>query len=150
MNVQNQRSPLEEVTPHAYYDEVYEMFIVAGHSAALSFVMEDRLHEEISRGLWWFFGSLLAGVSICFIIFSICFERRLYTRVTRPISELSREIKNPKEFMAARNKANDVYARKGTDKSEASGGANRQNSQADLNERDTQVTEGAEARPVRR
>ena len=90
------------------------MFIVVGHSAALTFVMDDYLHAEITRGLWWFFGSLLAGVSICFIIFSICFERRLYTRVTRPISELSREIKNPKEFMAARNKANDVYARKGT------------------------------------
>ena len=125
MNVQDQRSPLENVTPHAYYDSNYEMYIVVGHSAALTFVMDEYLHAEITRGLWWFFGSLLAGVSICFIIFSICFERRLYTRVTRPISELSREIKNPKEFMAARNKANDVYARKGTDKSEAVGGTNR-------------------------
>ena len=62
MNVQDQRSPLENVTPHAYYDSNFEMYIVVGHSAALTFVMDEYLHAEITRGLWWFFGSLLAGV----------------------------------------------------------------------------------------
>ena len=114
MNVQNQRSPLEEVTPHAYYDEVYEMFIVAGHSAALSFVMEDRLHEEISRGLWWFFGSLLGGTTILFIIFSVIFERTMHYRITRPIQKLQKEIRDPRGFMANRSKATDVYTRKDT------------------------------------
>ena len=41
MNVQDQRSPLENVTPHAYYDSNYEMYIVVGHSAALTFVMDE-------------------------------------------------------------------------------------------------------------
>ena len=76
------------MTPHEYYDEVYEMFVVAGHSAALNFVMEDRLYGEISRGLWWFFGSLLGGTTILFLIFSLLFERNLHVRITRPIQKL--------------------------------------------------------------
>jgi len=81
------------------------MYVVVGQSAALGYVMDEHLYDEISRGLWWFFAILLAGVAVCFITFSICFERRLQVRVTKPISKLSREIKNPKDFMSERQKS---------------------------------------------
>ena len=89
MKVMNQQSPLLNVTKHDYYNEDYHMIVVVGHSAALRFVMDEKLHEEIARGLWWFMLSLLGGVAICFVLFSYCFERRLQTRVTKPIQKLS-------------------------------------------------------------
>lgn len=90
------------------------MYVVVGHSIGLRAVMDEKLHEEITRGLWWFMCSLIGGVAICFIIFSYCFEQKLQKRVTRPIMELSNQIKNPKEFMAARNKSVDIYTRRST------------------------------------
>lgn len=99
---------------HDYYDEAYVMYVVVGHSASLTYVMDEHLNDEIERGLVWFMLSLVGGVAVCFIIFSCCFERRLQVKVTKPISELSKQIKNPKEFMAARNKSVDFYARKNT------------------------------------
>ena len=74
---------------HSYYDETYVMYLIAGHSSALRFVMSENLHSEISRGLWWFMLFLLSGVLVCFIGFSWIFERRLQIRVTKPILELS-------------------------------------------------------------
>lgn len=99
---------------HDYYDEAYVMYVVVGQSASLTYVMDEHLNSEIERGLVWFMLSLVGGVAICFIIFSCCFERRLQVKVTKPISELSKQIKNPKEFMSARNKSVDFYARKST------------------------------------
>ena len=90
------------------------MYVVVGHSAALSLVMDAKLTEEISRGITLFLIALFASVLILFIAFSWAFERKLQVRVTKPISELSKQIKNPKEFMASRNKSVDMYARKAT------------------------------------
>ena len=115
------------------------MYVVVGQSSALRFVMNEYLNAEIARGLWWFMLSLLGGVAICFVIFSYIFERRLQMRVTKPISELSKQIKNPKEFMAARNKAVDFYARKNTVHARYStaGSENRRPSIAVSNEQDS-------------
>jgi len=66
------------------------MYIVVGHSVGLNLVMDEQLHKEITRGLYWFMFSLVGGVAICFVIFSYCFEQRLQVRVTKPIQELSR------------------------------------------------------------
>ena len=90
------------------------MFVVVGQSAALELVMTDQLSSEITRGLTWVLLALFASVLILLIIFSWAFERRLQIRVTKPISELSKQIRNPKEFMASRNKSVDLYARKNT------------------------------------
>ena len=76
--------------------------------------MSEQLHKEIARGLWWFMLSLLGGVAICFIFLSYIFERVLQKRIAKPISELSKQIKNPSLFMAARNKSVDFYSRKST------------------------------------
>lgn len=99
---------------HLSFDPAFKMYVAVGHSVSLREVMNDMLHAEITRGLWWFMCSLVGGVAICFIIFSYCFEKKLQKRVTRPIMELSRQIKNPKEFMAARNKSVDIYTRRST------------------------------------
>ena len=114
VKVQNQEVPLSGVTVHEYYDPAYIMYVVVGHSAALSLVMDEKLTLEISRGITLFLIALFASVLILFIAFSWAFERKLQVRVTKPISELSKQIKNPKEFMASRNKSVDMYARKAT------------------------------------
>ena len=97
---------------HRYYDPTYVMYVIVGHSAALRFDMSENLHTEIARGLWWFMLILLGGVAVCFIIFSYIFERRLQIRVTKPISELSKQIRNPKEFLASRPDYGGNYAHK--------------------------------------
>ena len=53
------------------------MYVVVGHSAALGEVMDEKLNEEISRGLYWFMGSLLLGIALFFVIFSALFEKKL-------------------------------------------------------------------------
>ena len=100
MNVQNQEIPQPEIETHRYFDESMRMYIVVGQSDALGFLMSDYLYIEITRGLWWFWLSLLGGVFICFLVFWIITERRLYAKVTKPIQALDHQIKNPKEFMA--------------------------------------------------
>ena len=107
-------SPMQDLTKHKNYDAAYVMILACGQSADLKYRMDDALHAEINRALWLFFLSLFGGSSVCFIVFSIIFERRLQIRVTKPISELSKQIKNPKEFMAARIKSLDFYGRKST------------------------------------
>lgn len=67
--------PLVGVSPHGFYDPLYKMFVVVGHSASLRFVMGEALTDEIQRGLIWFLGTLLGGVAIFFVIFSFAFER---------------------------------------------------------------------------
>jgi hypothetical protein len=66
-----------DLKAHENYDPAYVMYIVVGHSAALNYIMDEHLHDEIARGLWWFMLSLLGGVAICFFFFSCIFERRL-------------------------------------------------------------------------
>ena len=93
------------------------MYVIVGHSAELRFVTSEELHDEIARGLWWFMLSLLAGVALLFIFLAWYFERKLQGRIAKPIAELSKQIKNPKIFMAARNKSVDFYSRKNTRRS---------------------------------
>ena len=114
IKIQNQEVPLTGVTVHQLYDPDYIMYVVVGNSAALKLVMDSKLTEEISRGITLFLIALFASVLVLFIAFSWAFERRLQIRVTKPISELSKQIKNPKEFMASRNKSVDMYARRKT------------------------------------
>ena len=90
------------------------MYVIVGQSAVLRFVMSKELHDEIGRGLQWFTWSLLGGNAIVFIFLSFIFERRLQNQIAKPISELSKQIKNPHTFMAARNKSVDLYTRKST------------------------------------
>jgi len=90
------------------------MYVYVGNSVGLEDKMSEMLNKEISRGLWWFMCSLIGGVAICFVIFVFVFEKLLQTRVTKPIQELSRQIRNPTEFMAARNKSLDIYTRRQT------------------------------------
>ena len=88
------------------------MKVMVGQSSYLKYVMDEQLSEEISRGLWIFFCSLLGGSLLLFVIFSAIFERRLQIRVTKPISQLSKQIRDPKSFVSERNSALDFYARK--------------------------------------
>lgn len=53
-------------------------------------------------------------------------------RVTRPIMELSRQIKNPKEFMAARNKSVDIYTRRSTMARKSSANSARETSASEI------------------
>jgi len=104
MKALKEEVPQKGLKLHSMYSESFKMYVVVGQSASLTFTMDKALDDEIARGLWWFMLSLLGGVAFCFVLFSWIFERRLHVRVTTPIMELSRQIKNPKEFMAARNK----------------------------------------------
>lgn len=100
---------MSRLITHSYYDDAYVMYVVVGHSSALRFVMSEYLSSEIERGLILFMLCLLAGVLFCFGIFSCIFEKRLQVRVTKPIQNLSMQIRNPKEFMAANQKPDNDF-----------------------------------------
>ena len=104
-----QAVPMQGLATHKYYDDSFEMYVVVGQSSVLKFLMTEHLQKEISRGLWIFMISLMGGAFLCFVIFSIWFERHLQHKVTKPISDLSMQIKNPKEFMASRIKSLEIY-----------------------------------------
>ena len=74
--------PIEGVQVHSNFDPEFGMYVFVGHSLGLKDVMNDKLKEEIGRGLWWFMLSLVGGVAICFVIFATYFQRRLQIRVT--------------------------------------------------------------------
>ena len=106
--------PMEGVKTHQLYDPDQEMYVIVGQSMALTSIMNERLNAEISRGLVIFFLALIGGCLLIFVFISWFFERRLQISLTKPIMQLSRQIKNPKEFMKERNKSSDVYTRKNT------------------------------------
>ena len=99
--------PMKELKTHKYYNSAYVMTVIVGQSGNLKYVMDDNLEQEISRGLLIFFLSLLGGSLLLFLVFSAIFERRLQIRVTKPISQLSKQIRNPKDFVNERNSAVD-------------------------------------------
>ena len=89
-----------------------KMYIVVGHSDALSFIMSDYAIEEVARGINWFYYSLVAGIFLFFLVFWVIIERKLYYKVTVPIQELDKSIKNPKDFMAKHQKSYEDLAMK--------------------------------------
>ena len=77
MNLMMHEAPMEGLEPHKYYDESFMMYVVVGQPAVLKFIMSEKLHEEISRSLFWFALCLLGGTLVCFLTFLYFFERRL-------------------------------------------------------------------------
>ena len=76
---------MEGIVPHAYFDPINTVYVVVGHSVDLRGVMDDNLHSEIGRGLWWFMLTLIGGLAIVFVVFLCFFERSLQRKVTKPI-----------------------------------------------------------------
>ena len=103
---------MTELNWHKYYNEDFVMRVIVGQRGSLKDVMDEELEKEISRGLLIFFLCLLGGSLLLFLVFSAIFERRLQIRVTKPISQLSKQIRNPKEFVTERNSAGDFYGNK--------------------------------------
>ena len=58
--------------------------------------MALALDKELDRELRWFYLSLLPSVALLFAIFTTMFERRLQKRVTKPIKDLTVQLKNPR------------------------------------------------------
>ena len=68
------------------------MYVAVGHSAGLRFTMDDRLYDEIGRGLYWFFFSLLAGSIIISILLGLAYCCCLQKKIVGPISKLAKQI----------------------------------------------------------
>lgn len=90
MRAENIRVPDKGIQKHDLYNDDHEMYLIVGHSKALSSIMSEYLNEEIVRGVWWFYLSLLGGMTILLVIFSYVLERKLQFKVSRPISMLSK------------------------------------------------------------
>ena len=68
------------------------MYTVVGHSGALRFTMDDRLYEEISRGLYWFMLSLLGGAIIISFLLGLIYSICLQKKIVGPIQKLAKQI----------------------------------------------------------
>ena len=60
--------------------------------------IKDKLRDFINQDLLIFQVILLVFNIFVFVIFLFLFEKRLQKRVTKPIQELTREIKDPKKY----------------------------------------------------
>ena len=73
------------------------MSIVCGQQAEMTVDIKDKLKDFISRDLLFFQISLLVFNIFVFVLFLFLFEKRLQKRVTKPIQELTMQIKDPKK-----------------------------------------------------
>ena len=60
--------------------------------------IKDKLKDFINQDLLIFQIVLLVFNIFVFVLFLFLFEKRLQKRVTKPIQELTREIKDPKKY----------------------------------------------------
>ena len=95
---------------HSRYDETYVMYLVVGHSSALRFAMSENLESEITRGLLRYMLLLSGVISFSFCVFAFIFVLCLRSKLTEPIIALSKQIKNPQEFLANKDESADVFA----------------------------------------
>ena len=63
--------------------------------ASMEYDIQDKLRDFINQDLLIFQISLLVFNIFVFVLFLFLFEKRLQKRVTKPIQELTREIKDP-------------------------------------------------------
>ena len=67
----------------------YKMYVIVGHPLNLSVVIEDNLKIEIQSGIQSLILILVSSVALLFIVFAWFFEKRLQSRVTKPIQDLT-------------------------------------------------------------
>ena len=89
---------MDGIKTHPNYNSDYEMIVVCGQEASLLDLIKDNLQAFIKTDLIYFQLLLLVFNLMIFITFTMFFERRLQTKVTKPIQELTQQIKNPKDF----------------------------------------------------
>lgn len=82
--------PLEGVDTHDLYLDDYKMYVIVGHPSSLTETIEENLIVEIQRGIASLIFILIFSVATLFFFFAWFFEKRLQSRVTRPIQELTK------------------------------------------------------------
>ena len=97
-------SPLDTDAVHQLYNGTYQMYVVCGQKDSLKVTIQDNLRTFVTRDLTWFQLFGLCVNIIILMMFLFIFQRRLHKRVTEPIQNLTKSIKNPKEFQKMKNK----------------------------------------------
>ena len=95
-----EQSPHPDIKKHDLYEDRYKMYVICGQKDELKTTIKDNLKDFIKRDLTWFQLIGLVFNIIILVIFLLIFERRLQNRVTKPIQQLTKSIKNPKEFFS--------------------------------------------------
>lgn len=95
---------MKNITNHQHFEEKYMMYVVCGQQQSLKTKIRDNLKAFIRMDLTWFQIISLVLNILLFLIFLFIFESRLQARVTKPIQELTNQIRNPKEFFAKKQK----------------------------------------------
>ena len=70
--------------------------------------IKDKLKDFINQDLLIFQIVLLVFNIFVFVLFLFLFEKRLQKRVTKPIQELTKEIKDPKKYFNKDSNFNDL------------------------------------------
>ena len=85
LNIWYASSPLDGVVTHDLYLDDYVMYVIVGHPSQLTTVIEENLIVEIQKGITSLISVLIFSVATLFFFFAWFFEKRLQTRVTKPI-----------------------------------------------------------------
>ena len=84
------KAPMEGITRHPNYKDINEMIVVCGQKTSLIDLIQYNLKEFIKTDLIYFQLILLLFNMCIFVGFTWFFERRLQTKVTKPIQDLTK------------------------------------------------------------
>ena len=93
-------APIDGITTHPNYKRDNLMIVICGQKSSLLELIKSNLRAFIKTDLIYFQLILLFFNMCIFVGFTWFFEKRLQTKVTKPIQELTKQIKNPKDFFS--------------------------------------------------
>lgn len=98
-----QSSPLSNFTLFANYKPENKLnVVVCTWKQGLIQLLSERIQKFMNWQLWFFYISTLVFNLIIFIIFLFFFERKLLLSISKPIQQLTAEIKDPSKMKEAK------------------------------------------------
>jgi len=94
------RGPPANLTLHNQYDPANDIYTLVGQSESLVLLMRDKIFKMISDDMIIFnIGVFLLNFVLYFLV-TIIQERLINKKLIRPIVDLTKDIKNPKERLS--------------------------------------------------
>lgn len=94
------RGPPANLTLHNQYDPANDIYTLVGQSESLVLLMRDKIFKMISDDMIIFnVGVFLLNFVLYFLV-TIIQERLINKKLIRPIVDLTKDIKNPKERLS--------------------------------------------------
>ena len=95
-------SPVQDITHHENFDPKYKMLVVCGQRDSLKQTIRENMISFVEYHLTAFQLIGLGFAIVLFLIFFTFFLQALNKKISKPIQNLTENIKNPKQFVEIR------------------------------------------------